>query len=140
MLNTIAIKNYRSIRELIIPLTSLNVVTGANGAGKSNSIERSAYLPKQQWVGRCHPSWKRGARFLSLGRARKGGSSARPSCGGPGPAIECLAATWLLGGRGRLSLGFGLPEPVPRTQFGLDPEIKREAIFHSAFTSQKVHW
>ena len=101
------------------------------------SIEHSAYLPKQQWVGRCHPSWKRGARFLSLGRARKGGSSARPSCGGPGPTIECLAATWLLGGRGRLSLGFWFTGTRSRTQFGLDPEIKREAIFHSAFYESK---
>ena len=34
-------------------------------------------------------------------------------------------------------LDFGLPEPVPRTQFGLDPEIKREAIFHSAYYDSK---
>jgi len=34
-------------------------------------------------------------------------------------------------------LDFGLPEPVPRTQFGLDPEIKREAIFHSPYYEPK---
>lgn len=36
MLRTLAIANYRSIRELIIPLGALNLVTGANGSGKSN--------------------------------------------------------------------------------------------------------
>ena len=36
MLTTLAIANYRSIRELIVPLGSLNLVTGPNGSGKSN--------------------------------------------------------------------------------------------------------
>lgn len=36
MLRTLAIENYRSLRHLVLPLTSLNVVTGANGSGKSS--------------------------------------------------------------------------------------------------------
>ena len=36
MLTTLAISNYRSIRELVMPLGALNLVTGANGSGKSN--------------------------------------------------------------------------------------------------------
>ncbi|TDV06087.1 AAA ATPase-like protein [Paraburkholderia caballeronis] len=36
MLTTLAIANYRSLRELIVPLGRLNVVTGPNGSGKSN--------------------------------------------------------------------------------------------------------
>ena len=36
MLTTLAIANYRSIRELIVPLGSLNLVVGPNGSGKSN--------------------------------------------------------------------------------------------------------
>lgn len=36
MLNTLAIANYRSINQLVIPLGRLNVITGANGSGKSN--------------------------------------------------------------------------------------------------------
>lgn len=36
MIQTLAISNYRSINQLLIPLTRLNVVTGANGSGKSN--------------------------------------------------------------------------------------------------------
>ena len=36
VLRTLAIENYRSLRRLVLPLTSLNVVTGANGTGKSS--------------------------------------------------------------------------------------------------------
>ena len=36
MLTTLAIANYRSIRQMVLPLGQLNVVTGANGSGKSN--------------------------------------------------------------------------------------------------------
>jgi predicted ATPase len=36
MLTTLAIANYRSIRQIVLPLGRLNVVTGANGSGKSN--------------------------------------------------------------------------------------------------------
>lgn len=43
MLRTLAIENYRSLRQLVLPLTSLNVVTGANGSGKS-SLYRSLRL------------------------------------------------------------------------------------------------
>ena len=33
MLNTFAIKNYRSIQNLVAPLAPLNVVTGPSGSG-----------------------------------------------------------------------------------------------------------
>jgi predicted ATPase len=33
---TIAVENYRSLRQLVVPLRQLNVVTGHNGSGKSN--------------------------------------------------------------------------------------------------------
>ncbi len=36
MLQTVAIRGYRSLREVILPLSQLSVVTGANGAGKSS--------------------------------------------------------------------------------------------------------
>jgi predicted ATPase len=36
VLTTLAIANYRSIRQMTLPLGRLNVVTGANGSGKSN--------------------------------------------------------------------------------------------------------
>jgi len=36
MLTTLGISNYRSLRDLVIPLKHLNVITGPNGSGKSN--------------------------------------------------------------------------------------------------------
>ena len=36
MLQTVAIRGYRSLREVIVPLGGLSIVTGANGAGKSS--------------------------------------------------------------------------------------------------------
>jgi predicted ATPase len=36
MLNTLAVSGYRSLRDLVVPLGHLNLVTGPNGSGKSN--------------------------------------------------------------------------------------------------------
>lgn len=36
MLSCLAIENYRSLREVVLPLERLNLVTGSNGSGKSN--------------------------------------------------------------------------------------------------------
>ncbi|MGZ5261294.1 MAG: AAA family ATPase, partial [Burkholderiales bacterium] len=35
-LSALAIYGYRSLRDIVIPLQQLNVVTGPNGSGKSN--------------------------------------------------------------------------------------------------------
>ncbi|WP_240478356.1 AAA family ATPase [Photobacterium aquae] len=44
MLTALAINNYRSIPNLVIPLGPLNVITGANGSGKSNLYKAFAPL------------------------------------------------------------------------------------------------
>ena len=36
MLHTLAIANYRSLRDFVAPLGRLTLVTGANGSGKSS--------------------------------------------------------------------------------------------------------
>jgi predicted ATPase len=43
MIRTVAIQGYRSLRDLSLPLAQLNVITGANGSGKS-SVYRSLRL------------------------------------------------------------------------------------------------
>ncbi|OYW85801.1 MAG: hypothetical protein B7Z20_08420 [Sphingobium sp. 32-64-5] len=43
MLLSIAIHGYRSLRDLVLPLQQLNVVTGGNGSGKS-SLYRAIQL------------------------------------------------------------------------------------------------
>lgn len=36
MINAFAVSNYRSLKNIVSPLSGLNVVTGPNGCGKSN--------------------------------------------------------------------------------------------------------
>jgi predicted ATPase len=36
VLSTLAVDNYRSLRDLVLPLSRLTLVTGANGSGKSS--------------------------------------------------------------------------------------------------------
>jgi len=36
MLHTLAVENYRSLRNIVVPLGRLNVIQGANESGKSN--------------------------------------------------------------------------------------------------------
>src|SRR5215467_10411295 len=58
MLSLLAISNYRSLRKLIVPLHRLNVVTGANGSGKSN-LYRALRLLADTAQGRVVPSLAR---------------------------------------------------------------------------------
>ena len=58
MLTTLAISNYRSLRKLVIPLQRLNLITGANGSGKS-SLYRALRLLADTAQGRVVPSLAR---------------------------------------------------------------------------------
>jgi len=41
-LESIAVEGYKSIRSAMVHLGAINVMIGANGAGKSNLLERPA--------------------------------------------------------------------------------------------------
>lgn len=128
MLQTIAIRGYRSLRDVTLPLTDLTVVTGANGTGKS-SLYRALRL-----LADCG----RGQVIGSL--AREGGLQSVLWAGPEQPAEKAQGTT-----RTRpvsLELGFaaddfgylvdlGLPQMAGTgpTAFALDPEIKREMVF-----------
>ncbi|CAG4892468.1 AAA family ATPase [Paraburkholderia saeva] len=132
MLTTLAIAGYRSLRELIVPLGSLNVVTGPNGSGKS-SVYRAL---------RLLAATARGGVIPSL--AREGGLQSTLWAGPERFSRAMLAGETAVEGTRRkepvsLRLGFagdafgyaidlGLPIPG-RTQFALDPVIKRECIW-----------
>src|SRR5438093_2508456 len=58
MISTLAIHGYRSLRELVLPLARLNVVTGPNGSGKSN-LYRALRLLADTAQGRVVPSLAR---------------------------------------------------------------------------------
>ncbi|WP_342365808.1 MULTISPECIES: hypothetical protein [unclassified Rhizobium] len=53
MILTIAISGYRSLRNLVLPLENLTVVTGGNGAGKS-SFARYAFWQMSRRDGLSH--------------------------------------------------------------------------------------
>src|SRR5215471_18987644 len=58
MLSTLAIYNYRSLRDFVLPVKRLNLVTGPNGSGKSN-LYRSLRLLAEIAQGRIIPSLAR---------------------------------------------------------------------------------
>jgi len=132
MLTTLAIANYRSLRNLIVPLQNLNLITGANGSGKSSvyralrllaetaqggvitSLAREGGLQSTLWAGpeNIGRSVKRG-QYKVEGTVRKERTNLRLGFAGDdfGYAID-----------------LGLPEPS-LSAFALDPEIKTETIW-----------
>jgi len=135
MIRTVAIQGYRSLRDLLLPLGQLSVITGANGSGKS-SVYRSLRLLADAALNSV---------VASL--AREGGL---PSTFWAGP--ETIARSVRQGVHpvepltkrksASLKLGFGSdtygysidlgypPPPPPETMFSLDPHVKRECIWH----------
>jgi predicted ATPase len=132
VLSTLAIYNYRSLRDLVIPLERLNVVTGPNGSGKSN-IYRALKLIADIAQGRAVSSL-----------AREGGLESTLWAGPETIARSVVRGDHPVQGTVRkgvvsLKLGFagdefgyaidlGLPTPSA-SAFGHDPEIKRECVW-----------
>ena len=133
MLTTIAIENYRSLRDLRLPLEQLNVITGANSTGKS-SLYRALRLLADCGSGRI---------ISSL--AREGGLESALWAGPEHLAASVRSGRHPVQGTVRsgpvsLQLGFasddfsylidlGLPTRDESSAFNLDPEIKREVVW-----------
>jgi predicted ATPase len=133
VLTTIAIENYRSLRDLRLPLEQLNVITGANGTGKS-SLYRALRLLADCGSGRV---------ISSL--AREGGLESALWAGPEHLAAAVRSGRHPVQGTVRsgpvsLQLGFasddfsylidlGLPTRDESSAFNLDPEIKREVVW-----------
>ncbi len=136
MLTTVAISSYRSLRNLVVPLQRLNVVTGANGSGKSSlyralrllgdtaqgrvvsSLAREGGLPSTLWAG---PE--------KISRAMRSGHYEVQ--GTPRKKVVSLLLGFASDDFGYL-IDLGLPPQAKDspTAFKLDPEIKRECIWH----------
>ncbi|HEY5808722.1 MAG TPA: AAA family ATPase [Povalibacter sp.] len=132
MLNTLAIANYRSLRQLILPLAALNLVSGENGSGKSNlyralrllaetarggivaSLAREGGLSSALWAG---PE--------TLSRSMRSGD--QPVQGGPRREPVNLRLGFA-GDSFSYCIDLGLPTPSA-SAFAHDPEIKRECIW-----------
>jgi predicted ATPase len=135
MLRTIAIKGYRSIRELILPLDQLTLITGPNGSGKS-SVYRSLRLLADTALNQVTSSL-----------ANEGGLASTLWAGLPVITQGVRDGTYKIEGPASfkpisLSLGFAADDysysidlgyqsaNEHSTLFLLDPVIKREAIWH----------
>ncbi|MDB5977458.1 MAG: recF/RecN/SMC terminal domain protein [Nevskia sp.] len=133
MLNILAVSGYRSLRNLVVPLGRLNLVTGANGSGKSNvyralrlladtaqggvvaSLSREGGLDSTLWAG--PEAFSRGMKRGEL-----------PIQGGPRREPVSLRLGFA-GEEYGYAIDLGLPQPS-RSAFGGDPEIKRECIWN----------
>jgi predicted ATPase len=133
MLTTLAISNYRSLRNLIVPLQRLNLITGPNGSGKSN-VYRALRLLAETAQGSVIPSLAREGGLPStlwagperLGRAVKRGDHPVQGTTRKDPVNLRLG---FAGDDFGYAIDLGLPTPS-RSAFGLDPEIKREVIWN----------
>jgi predicted ATPase len=135
MIETLAISGYRSLRDLVLPLGRLNLVTGANGSGKSSlyralrllgdaaqnsvvaSLAREGGLPSTLWAG---PE--------TIARSvRQGDHPVEPTASRKPVSLKLGFAGETYGYS--IDLGYP-PPPPPTTLFNLDPAIKRECIWH----------
>lgn len=138
MIKAFAIDNYRSLKNIVSPLGGLNIVTGANGCGKSNlykalrllsaaangnmiaSLATEGGLDNTFWAG---PD--------SFTREMKSGHA--PIQGNAKKSNSRLKLGFVAEGLG-YSISLGLPPPPnPKDEdpsmFHFDPEIKRECIW-----------
>jgi len=131
MLQTLAVSGYRSLRDVVVPLGPLTVITGPNGSGKSNlyralgllaaagrgdvvgALAREGGLPSVLWAGP-----EGGTSAADVG-AVQGTVRSRPV------AVQLGFASDELG----YLVDLGIPQVDQRSAFARDPEIKREQIF-----------
>jgi predicted ATPase len=142
MLTTVAVSGYRSLREVVVPLHGLDVVTGANGSGKSSlyralrllagcgrgdvvgSLAREGGLQSALWAGPATLGGARREGHLVQGTTRRGPISLRL-----GFATDELGYLVDLGLPQQSSSGAGGPGGAPVSAFLRDPEIKREVVW-----------
>ena len=135
MIRTVAVQGYRSLREFVLPLGQLSVITGANGSGKSSvyrslrlladvaqnavvaSLAREGGLPSTFWAGpeTIARSVRQGTHAVE-GLVKRNSASLKLGFGGDTYGYS-------------IDLGYP-PPPPPATMFELDPRVKRECIWH----------
>ena len=140
MISTLAVSGYRSLRDVVVGLGSLTVVTGANGSGKS-SLYRSLRLLADCADGRVVGSLAREGGLQSalwagpetLGGARRGHDVEGTRRRGP---VSLRLGYAGAGSDGHAGFGYlidlGLPVPQATSAFNRDPQIKRELIWSGA--------
>lgn len=137
MIQTFAVSGYRSLRELVIPLERLTVITGSNGSGKS-SLYKAIGLLADVAQGRVVGA-------LALEGGLQSTLWAGPEAFSRGmKSGETPVQGTRRRGRVSLKLGFasedygyaidlGLPASQGPSMFNQDPEIKSEALWVGEF-------
>jgi predicted ATPase len=135
MIRTVAVQGYRSLRDLILPLGQLTVITGANGSGKSSvyrslrllaDVAQNAVVASLALEGGLPSTFWAGPETISRG-VRQGTYEVEPL------AKRKVASLKL--GFGSDTYGYSIdlgypPPPPPATMFQLDPCVKRECVWH----------
>jgi predicted ATPase len=127
MLRTLAVENYRSLRRIVIPLGGLNVVTGANGSGKSSLYRALRLLADASRNGAVAALAREGGLQSTLWAGPEQVRKDRPVQG----TVRTGPVTLRMGFAGDdygYLMDLGLPLPNG-SEFDLDPEIKREALW-----------
>jgi predicted ATPase len=132
ILQTLAVRGYRSLRDVVVPLGRLTVITGPNGAGKS-AMYRALRLLADCGQGRVIGSLARDGGLASTLWAGPENLDAARKRGVVEGTVRRAPVSLLLGySSGDDGLGYlidlGLPIPR-RSAFSRDPEIKREMVF-----------
>ena len=131
MITTLAVSGYRSLRDLVVPLGRLTVVTGANGSGKT-SLYRSLRLLAETAQGRLIQTLATEGGLQStlwagpetIGRSMRSGAHPIQGTVRKGPVSLKLGFSDAAFG---YAIDLGLPSP--ENPFPLDPAIKVEAMW-----------
>lgn len=131
MLTTLAVENYRSLRRVVVPLGGLNVVTGANGTGKSSLYRAFRLLADASRNGAVAALAREGGLQSTLWAGPEHVRKDRPTQGTRRTGPVTLRMGFAGDDYGYL-MDLGLPI-AHGSQFDLDPEIKREALWAGPF-------
>lgn len=131
MLTTLAVENYRSLRRVVMPLRGLNVVTGANGTGKSSLYRALRLLADASRNGAVAALAREGGLQSTLWAGPEQVRKNRPVQGTVRTGPVNLRLGFAGDDYGYL-MDLGLPVPHGSV-FDLDPEIKREALWAGPF-------